>query len=481
MNYAIVFYMLGFICNVEALLMLLPLTVGIFYHEPVVETFVIPIVLLLAVGTVLTRKRPQKQRFYAREGFFIVSLCWIVLSAFGALPLLMSGQCPSFIDCFFETVSGFTTTGASILPNVEIFNKSVLFWRSFTHWIGGMGVLVFVLTVLPLAGQSSIHLMRAESPGPIVGKLLPKLRSTAMLLYGIYMGLTALLVLLLCFGGMSLYDSFIFAFGTAGTGGFANYAASVGHFNSPYITWVITVFMVLFGINFNVYYLLLFGKAAQAFKSEEVRWYLGIIVAATALVTFNIRHLYDSLGLALRHAAFQVSAIITTTGFSTADFVQWPTFSRSILLLLMTIGACAGSTGGGIKTSRVVIGVKAAGQSLRRLLHPRTATCVRLEGNRVEEETISTVGSYLTLYLMIVIVSVLVVSLEGYDFETTFTAVLTCFNNVGPGMSLVGPTQNFSFFSGLSKLVLSLDMLLGRLEIFPMLVLLSPSIWKKSR
>ena len=481
MNYAMVLYILGYICNVEALLMLLPLGVGLLYGESVGDTFGLTIVLLFAVGAVLTRKRPKKQTFYAKEGFVTVSLCWIVMSLFGALPLSLSGEVGSYVDCFFEIVSGFTTTGASVVANVEILSQNILFWRSFTHWIGGMGVLVFVLMVLPMAGQSSIHLMRAESPGPIVGKFVPKLRSTAILLYGIYMLLTVILIILLMLGGMSLFDSLIFSFGTAGTGGFANYAASVGYFGSAYIDWVITIFMILFGVNFNVYYMLFFGHFLQGLKNEEMRWYLGIIAVSTAIVTLNISHLYDSPLTALRYAAFQVSTIITTTGYATTDFALWPVLSHGVLLLLMIAGACAGSTGGGIKTSRIIISVKSAWQELRHLIHPRTVTRVRLDGRPVEEETRSTVGSFLTLYALIVAFSVLLLSVEGYDFNTTLSAVLACFNNVGPGIGLVGPMGNYGFFTPFSKLLLSFDMLLGRLEIFPMLVLFSPSVWRKSR
>ena len=481
MNYAMVLYILGYICNVEALLMLLPLGVGLLYGESVGDTFGLTIVLLFAVGAVLTRKRPKKKTFYAKEGFVTVSLGWIVMSLFGALPLSLSGEVGSYVDCFFEIVSGFTTTGASVVANVEILSQNILFWRSFTHWIGGMGVLVFVLMVLPMAGQSSIHLMRAESPGPIVGKFVPKLRSTAILLYGIYMLLTVILIILLMLGGMSLFDSLIFSFGTAGTGGFANYAASVGYFGSAYIDWVITIFMILFGVNFNVYYMLFFGHFLQGLKNEEMRWYLGIIAVSTAIVTLNISHLYDSPLTALRYAAFQVSTIITTTGYATTDFALWPVLSHVVLLLLMIAGACAGSTGGGIKTSRIIISVKSAWQELRHLIHPRTVTRVRLDGRPVEEETRSTVGSFLTLYALIVAFSVLLLSVEGYDFNTTLSAVLACFNNVGPGIGLVGPMGNYGFFTPFSKLLLSFDMLLGRLEIFPMLVLFSPSVWRKSR
>ena len=481
MNYAMVLYILGYICNVEALLMLLPLGVGLLYGESVGDTFGLTIVLLFAVGAVLTRKRPKKQTFYAKEGFVTVSLCWIVMSLFGALPLSLSGEVGSYVDCFFEIVSSFTTTGASVVANVEILSQNILFWRSFTHWIGGMGVLVFVLMVLPMAGQSSIHLMRAESPGPIVGKFVPKLRSTAILLYGIYMLLTVILIILLMLGGMSLFDSLIFSFGTAGTGGFANYAASVGYFGSAYIDWVITIFMILFGVNFNVYYMLFFGHFLQGLKNEEMRWYLGIIAVSTAIVTLNISHLYDSPLTALRYAAFQVSTIITTTGYATTDFALWPVLSHVVLLLLMIAGACAGSPGGGIKTSRIIISVKSAWQELRHLIHPRTVTRVRLDGRPVEEETRSTVGSFLTLYALIVAFSVLLLSVEGYDFNTALSAVLACFNNVGPGIGLVGPMGNYGFFTPFSKLLLSFDMLLGRLEIFPMLVLFSPSVWRKSR
>lgn len=482
MNFAMILYIMGYICTIEAGLMLLPLGVGLIYGENGIwGTFGISIVVLLAVGLPLVLRKPKNQSFYAKEGFVSVALGWIVMSLFGALPMYLSGEIGSFIECFFEAVSGFTTTGASIIPDLAKISRSLLMWRSFTHWIGGMGILVFLLMVLPMAGKGSMHLMRAESPGPIVGKILPKLSSTAKILYAIYSGMTVVLTILLLLGGLDLYDSLIHAFGTAGTGGFSNYAQSVGHFNSPYIEWVITVFMILFGINFNVFYLLLLGHVGSALKSEEMRVFFIIIIGSVALITANIIGTYGEFSLSVRAAAFQVASIITTTGFATNDFAAWPDLSRCVLMLLMIVGACAGSTGGGIKISRLVISAKFAWQEIMHINHPRTVTRVRFEGQPVGEETIRSTCSYLILYAFITVISILLISIENFDTETTVSSVLACMGNIGPGMGAVGPMGGFYSFSNMSKLLLSVDMLFGRLEIFPMLMLFSPSLWFKSK
>ena len=480
MNLAMIVSILGQVLLVEAGLLLLPMGVSLLYGESCASAFAITAAILLAVSLLTKLVRPKHRSFYAREGFIIVALSWVLLSAFGALPFWFSGEIPHYIDCFFETVSGFTTTGSSILTDVEALSQGLLFWRSFTHWVGGMGVLVFVLAIVPMAGDRSMHLIRAEMPGPSVGKLVPRIRLTAKILYQIYIAMTALQVVLLCIGGMSLFDALITAFGTAGTGGFSNRAASIGAWDSSYIHWVVTIFMILFGINFNLFYLLCLKKCRQAFGSEELRWYLIIIVASVAMITVDILPRYAHVSTAIRDAAFQVGSVITTTGYATTDFNLWPEFSKAILVLLMFVGACAGSTGGGIKVSRLIILVKAARREIRSMLHPRTVGAVHLEGKQVDEQTLRGANAYLVVYMLLLLLSMLVVALDGKGFESTATSVITCFNNVGPGLALVGPTGNFSSFSVLSKIVFSLDMLLGRLEIFPMLMLMMPAVWKKN-
>ena len=480
MNLPMIVSILGQVLLVEAGLMVLPMGVSLIYEESCAGAFAITAAILLAVSLLARLIRPKHRVFYAREGFVIVALSWVLLSAFGALPFWISGEIPHYVDCFFETVSGFTTTGASILANVETLSQGMLFWRSFTHWVGGMGVLVFVLAIVPMAGDHSMHLMRAEVPGPSVGKLVPKIRLTAKILYQIYMAMTLLQVVLLCLGGMSLFDALITAFGTAGTGGFSNRAASIGAWSSSYIHWVVTIFMILFGINFNLFYLLCLKKCRQALKSEELRWYLLIILAAVVMITIDILPRYAHVSTAVRDASFQVSSIITTTGFATTDFNLWPEFSKAILVLLMFVGACAGSTGGGIKVGRLIILIKSARREIRRMLHPRAVSAVHLEGKQVDDETLHSANAYLIVYMLLLLLSILLVSLNGMGFESTATSVITCFNNVGPGLGLVGPTGNFAGCSALSKLVLSLDMLLGRLEIFPMLMLVAPGVWKKN-
>ena len=481
LNIKMIGYVLGKICLVEALAMILPAGVCLYYGEGDVTAFAAIIVLLLMLWLVLGIKRPANTAIYARDGLVAVALSWIFLSLFGALPFFLSGAIPHYIDAVFETVSGFTTTGASILTDVEAMGRGLLFWRSLTHWLGGMGVLVFVMAVLPSSGGSAMHLMRAEVPGPTAGKLVSKMSDSARILYGIYLAMTVLEIVMLVCGGMSLYDSCINAFGSAGTGGFSNYALSIGHYNNLYFEIVIGTFCLLFGINFNLFYFLLIGKCKDVFKSEELRVYLAIIGAAVLLIAANITQMYGSFWTGLRHAYFQVTSIITTTGFSSVDFNLWPAFSQFILVLLMFFGACAGSTGGGIKISRLIIYFKTAGRNLRRMLHPNAVETVHFEGKRLDDTVVRGTHVYLVVYLMIFIASILLISLEGFDFTTNFTAVTACFNNIGPGLSKVGPLGSFAGFSPWSKLLLSVNMLLGRLEIFPLLLLFAPSVWRRKK
>lgn len=479
MNYKMVAHTVGIILRIEAILMLLPALVAALYGESTVMIFLVTAAVTMLASMILTYLRPESRTIFAKEGFLIVAVSWIALSLFGALPFYISGEVEGLINCFFETVSGFTTTGSSILTEIEPLSRGLLFWRSFTHWIGGMGVLVFALAILPMAEGRSMHILRAEVPGPTVGKLVPKMRTTAMILYGIYLFLTAVEVLFLLFGGMDLYDSVVHAFATAGTGGFSVKNASIGAYQSPYFEWVIGVFMLLFGINFNLFYFILIGKIKDAFKSEELRWYLGIVAISVAAIAVNIAHLFENVGDALRTAFFNVSSIITTTGFVTVNYDLWPQFSKIILVLLMVVGACAGSTGGGIKVSRFVILLKSVKQEVRKLTHPRAVKHIKFEGHHVDNNTVESVGLFFCAYAMIFLASVLVVSLNGFDFATTTTSVLTCIGNVGPGLGAVGPVGNFAEFSVLSKLVLCFDMLAGRLEVFPMIILFSPFVWKK--
>lgn len=470
MNSAIVFYLIGLIVKVEAALLLVPTAISVIYKDGVTAEFLLSAAIAYLVGWLLSRKKPTDSTMYAREGFTVVALVWIILSAIGALPFYISREIPSYLDCLFEVVSGFTTTGASILTEVESMSPGLLFWRSFTHWVGGMGVLVFAMAILPMADKRAMHLMRAEVPGPIVGKLAPKLHDTAKILYLIYIGLTVTQFILLMLGGMPAFDSAIHSFGTAGTGGFSCKNASIAAYDSAYIHWVITIFMALFGVNFNIYYYLLMKNFRSAFKNEELWWYFGIMATASLAIAVNIMPMIGSFGSSLRYSAFQVSTIMTTTGFATADFHMWPTFSKGLLVLLMFIGASAGSTGGGLKVSRLLIIGKAAKNEIKRMLHPRVVTAVSMDGKPVGESTASGAFMYLAIYVFIAAASVMVLTLDGYDLETTFTAMTACLNNIGPGLNLVGPTGNYSFFSPLSKIVLILDMLLGRLEIFPLIL-----------
>lgn len=478
MNYSIIRYIICRVLEFQALFLMLPAAVAFFYREQAGWAYLAVAAGCFLVGFFGKRKKPASKVFYAREGFVTVSLSWIILSITGALPFWLSKEIPSFTDAMFETISGLTTTGSSILTDVEALSYCNLFWRSFTHWIGGMGVLVFVLAVLPLADGYNMHLMRAESPGPSVGKLVPRVRHTARILYGIYVLMTLLLIVLLLCAGMNLFEAATHAFGTAGTGGFGTRNSSIAEYSVP-IQSIITVFMILFGINFNVYYLFLVRKPKEAFRCEEMRYYLMIILAAVLLITWNIRGMFASLLEAFHQAAFQVASIITTTGFATADFNLWPSFSKTILVLLMFVGACAGSTGGGIKVSRIVILMKMIKNEVSHLIHPKRVTQLRFEKRVISKEVWRGVQVYLVAYLVIFTASILAVSLCNLDVTTNFTAVAATLNNIGPGLNEVGPTGNFSIFSAPAKWVLMFDMLAGRLEIFPMLVLLAPSTWKR--
>ncbi len=458
--------------------LLLPCLTALCYRESSGFAFLFTAVLCFLLGKAATFRKPKNTVFYGREGFVTVSMCWIVLSIFGALPFLLNGDIPSVPDALFETVSGFTTTGSTILTDIESLSKCSLFWRSFTHWIGGMGVLVFVLAVLPIAGGGSqMYLMRAESPGPSVNKLVPRVKNTAMILYGIYIVITIIEIILLLIGGMPLFDALTSAFGTAGTGGFGIKNDSFASY-SVFCQGVVSIFMILFGINFNIYYLLLCKKHKQAFQSDELRMYLAVILASTVFIAFNIRHLFPGFQ-ALHHALFQVGSIITTTGFATQDFNTWPELSKMILIFLMFFGACAGSTGGGIKISRILILMKSIKKELFSIVHPRSVQKIRVDGQVIEHDVIRSVNVFMAAYLLIIMLSILIVSLENKDTVSTVTSVITTLNNIGPGLELVGPVGNFSSFTALSKFVFLFDMLAGRLEIFPLLILFMPDTWKK--
>lgn len=482
MNYRMVVFVLGRIFLVEAAMMLLTMVCSAIYGEwYMLPTFLLPAVILLLLGLAASLRTPKNTTIYARDGLAIVALVWVLMSAFGALPFVISGEIPAFADAFFEMVSGFTTTGSTILNDVEALSHGALFWRSFSHWVGGMGVLVFAMAVLPMTDGRAMHLMRAEVPGPTCGKLSSKLSDSAKILYGIYFAMTALEVVLLCAGGMSLYESLIHAFGTAGTGGFSNRGLSIGVYQNPYFEWVIGIFMLLFGINFNLYYFILMRHFREAFGSEELRAYLGIVLFSTVTIAANILSTVGSVGEAVRTAFFQVSSIITTTGYATTDFNLWPTYSRILLLLLMFVGGCAGSTAGGLKMSRIIIFFKAARQDLNKMLHTHAVTTIRFGGKPLDEKTLQGVHNYFNVYMLLIMLSTVLVSLDGFDLTTTFTAVITCMNNVGPGMEMVGPMANFSQFSDPVKYLLSFDMLAGRLELYPMLALFAPRLWRRRR
>lgn len=480
MNYRMMTYILGNIMQVEGVLMGISALMAVYFgerHE--LRAFLWTIFLLMVLGTLMKRKAPKNKRIYGREGFVVVALSWIVMSLFGALPFYLSGAIDGMINCWFETVSGFTTTGATVLSEVENLPRSILFWRSFTHWIGGMGILVFVLAIMPLADERSMHLMKAEAPGPVVSKLVPKIKSTAKILYGIYIALTVLEGILLFAGGMPLFDSVAHAVSTAGTGGFSIKNSSIAAYENPYFEYVVTVFMLLFSINFNLFYLLLIRDFKAVFKNEELRYYLVIVGISTLVITANIYHLYPTLESAFRHSAFQVATICSTTGFVTANYEYWPELSKTILVVLTILGGCGGSTGGGIKISRFIILLKLSLREMRHIVHPRSVNIIKLEGQKLDEETLQGTMGYFITYILLLFGSFILVSVDNHDFVTSITAVITTLGNVGPGLSMVGPVENFGFFSGFAKLVLSLDMLFGRLEIFPMIMLFSPSIWRR--
>lgn len=480
MNYRMILQVVGRVLLIEALLLILPLAVALIYGEPLLP-LIIPMLIAAVLGWLLRSIPVVKTDIGSTEGFTIVGLSWIVMSLVGAFPFVLSGAIPNYIDAVFETVSGFTTTGASIMTNVEILNKSCAFWRLFTHWVGGMGVLVFIMVVLPMSGDHYMYIMRAEVPGPVVGKLVPRARKTAEILYLLYIALTLLEVFFLLCGGMSFYDALVHSFATAGTGGFSIRAASIGYYNSTYIDIVIGTFMLLFSINFNLYYLLLIGESRQAVRSEELRVFAGIVAFSVLSIAWNITRLYGSFSGALRYSYFQVASVISTTGFSTADFNQWPQYSRILLVVLMFIGACAGSTGGGLKVSRVIILLKSIPAEVQLLVRPHSVNKIWLEGKSLSRDTVKSVQIYFFLYMLIIAVSALLVSFDNLDGETSFTGVIACISNIGPGLSLVGPAGNYSVFSSVSKIVLIFDMLLGRLEIYPILYLFIPYVWRRGK
>lgn len=482
MNYRMICRVLGWILLIYAALMLLPLAAGLWYRENVLN-FVITMGVTGALGGLLLIPKPRTNSLVARDGFVIVGLGWIGISLLGALPFVLSGSIPRYVDALFETASGLSTTGATVVTDIGGMAQNYrgdMFWRLFTHWIGGMGVLVFLMAVLPMSGEHSMHIMRAEIPGPTVGKLVPRAKKTARVLYLIYIGLTLTEALLLLCGGMSFYEALGHAFSTAGTGGFSTNPASIGGFGSTYIETVITVFMFLFGVNFNLYFLILIGHWKEALKSEELHWYLGIIFGGALLLSLGTRKIFGSFGLALHQAFFNIGALLSTTGFGTVDFTDWPEYCKWFLMFLMFCGGCAGSTGGGIKLSRLMILGKWEVSELRQMIRPRSVVRVQLDGKRVERSTVKAAATFFTLYMALLLLFSFLVSLDGVDIATSFTAALSCLSNIGPGMTrAIGPAGSFAFFSDRTKLLLSLAMLLGRLEIYPILVLLSPRTWKR--
>lgn len=478
MNYSIVLYILGCVLKFESAFLVLPALVGLIYREHASVSYLAVAVLCLILGVLLTHKKPRSTNLYTREGFVAVALSWIIMSIFGAIPFVLTGDIPFYVDALFETISGFTTTGSSILTDVESISKASLFWRSFSHWIGGMGVFVFIMAILPMMGGSTMNLMKAESPGPSVSKLVPHVKDTAKILYGIYIAITICEATILRALGMPLFDSLTTTFGTVGTGGFGIRNDSIAGY-SPAIQITITVFMILSGINYTAYFYILTGKIKELFKIEEVRWYLAIIFGSVAVITWNVRSLYPTFSETLRHAFFQVGSIITTTGYATTDFDLWPALSKTLLVTLMFIGACAGSTSGGIKVSRILILLKTIRKELSLIIQPRQVKKIRMDGHPVDHETLRSANVFLVVYFVLLLTSMLLISVDEFDFSTNFTSVVTVLNNIGPGLNLVGPTQNFSIFSPFSKFVLMFDMLAGRLELFPMMILLMPSTWKR--
>lgn len=483
MNYKIISRYLALILAIEAVFMLPALAIALFDADAVTATAFMLTISVAIVAAVIFRllSKNAVSEFFSKEGLVCVGVSWIVLGLVGCLPFFISGYIPNYIDALFEIVSGFTTTGASILTNVEGLSRGLLYWRSFSHWLGGMGVLVFIMAIAPGRSRDegfAMHILRAESPGPDVGKLVPRMRQTASILYIIYIVLTVLNVIFLVIGRMPLFDAVCTAFGTAGTGGFGIKNDSIASY-SPYIQNVCTVFMMLFGVNFSCYYLILLRRAKSVFQDEELRLYLGLFVGAVVLIVINLGSCYDTLSETVRHAAFQVASVMTTTGFATTDFNLWPSFSKTVLLILMAIGACAGSTGGGMKCSRLLLLVKSLGRNIRGMVNPQRVQAIRVNGKVIDEKVIASTNAYLAAYVIILFVSFLAISIDGYDITTNFSAVMACFNNIGPGLELVGPTGNYAMYSGFSKLVLIVDMLAGRLEIFPILIFLRAETWRR--
>ena len=478
MNFKLVFNVTGKVLLLEAVFLLFPMLTALIYGEPLTP-FLLTLCILLPVGLILSRL-PYQKHFYAREGFFTVGLIWVLMGLGGALPFYFSGYFRSFVDCAFECFSGFTTTGATILTDIEILPRGILFWRSLTHWMGGMGVLVLTTAILPTMGLRSHYLTQAESTGPVASKLVPKQSKTSKILYGFYCAFTVLEIVALKLAGMPLYDCFIHTFSTAGTGGFSIYNRSIGAYNDPVIELIIVVFIILFSINFSLYFLLLLRRFRDVARSDELRFFLGAVGLSTVLVAINVYPMYRSALQSLRYSLFQVVSIISTTGFCTADYVHWPVFSQVIIALLMLCGACAGSTGGGLKSARIVLCFRCLGREIRRIVHPRSVSVVKLDGKVVEEDDLRATLGFVCCTFLIVLGATLVVSLDDLPFATSFSAALTCINNVGPGLELIGPSGNFSIFSDLSKLVLSACMVIGRLEIFPILVLLSRDAWRRT-
>jgi trk system potassium uptake protein TrkH len=481
MNIKIVLRILGTVLFWESLLMIPSLIISIFDNSYEIKAFIITILLCFIGGLILKNLKINENEMRKREGYASVAICWLIMSMAGALPFYISGSITSYIDALFETVSGFTTTGSSIVRNIEIMPRGLLFWRSFTHWIGGMGVLVFTMALVPLIGGRSVFLMRAESPGPTFGKLVPKLSESSKILYIIYAGMTAVIVVLLIIAGMPVFDSFIHAFGTAGTGGFSNKALSVGYYNNPWVDWIITIGMFLFGVNFTLYYLLLIrGDWKSIFRNEELRLYTGYVLLGILLVFFNVLPNFNyDISESLRHSAFTVSTVVSTTGYATTDFNLWPMFSKSILLALMFFGSCAGSTAGGVKSIRILVMFKSLFHEIKHTIHPNSVQTVKVDGKALDSDTLKSILIFFFAYVIIIVFAVIIVSLDNFDFMTSFSAVIATISNIGPGFEFVGPMGSFADFSNLSKLVMTACMILGRLEVIPVLVLFAPSIWKK--
>ncbi len=481
MNYKIIFKIIGNVLKYELLLLFFPILIALYYKEPEVKAFIYTILIIAPIAFCLCKITDTKKQMYSKEGFLVVGLSWIIISFTGGLPFVISGAIPSIIDAFFETVSGFTTTGATILTEIESLPNCILFWRSFTHWIGGMGFLIFMLALIPSIGNNSIHLLKAESPGPAPGKIVPRIKDTAKILYLIYFALTLVQILLLKLAGLSWFDSVLHAISTAGTGGFSNKNASVAAFNNPTVEWIITIFMILFGVNFALYFQILKRNFKDIYKSEELKYYFLMILVSTALIAINILAFNKgNVSKSIRDSAFQVASIITTTGYATADFNLWPTLSKNIIVMLTLAGAMAGSTGGGIKTVRIIIILKAIKREINKILHPKRIKSVKMDGKVINDDIVNGVFLFLGGYIIISLIAIFIVSFDGFDIVTTVTSVITSISNVGPGLAEVGPVGNFSAFSPLSKIILSFCMLAGRLEIYPMIIIFSPSIWRKN-